>query len=68
MVYRGKFMEGIKNLIKTGEELLTGWMDEKQLLTQLYGKDWVVYAKATFGGPQMTDDKGERKQASKRQG
>ena len=51
MVYRGKFMEGIKNLIKTGEELLTGWMDEKQLLTQLYGKDWVVYAKATFGGP-----------------
>ena len=67
MVYRGKFMEGIKNLIKTGEVLLPGGMEEKQLLTQLYSKEWVVYAKAPLGGQQMTDDKGERNQASKRQ-
>ena len=61
-------MKGLKNLIKRGKVLLPGGMEEKQILTQLYCKEWVVYAKAPFGGPQMTDEKGERKQASKRQG
>ena len=30
MVYRGKFMEGLKNLIKTGEVLLPVGKEEKQ--------------------------------------
>src|SRR4030095_2895899 len=27
--------------------------DIKSLICQLYGKDWIVYAKAPFGGPQQ---------------
>ena len=51
MVYRGMFLEGLQRLIKNKEVVLPGGMEEKQLLTQMYTKEWVVYAKAPFGGP-----------------
>lgn len=50
-VYRGKFMQSLKHMIATGEVTLPQGMDAKQLCNVLYQKDWVVYAKAPFGGP-----------------
>jgi hypothetical protein len=50
-VFRGKFLQGLKELISKGEVVLEQTADEKQLLNVLYQKDWVVYAKAPFGGP-----------------
>ena len=50
-VFKGKFMEQLKHLIAKGEVSLPAAADTKQLLNKLYGKDWVIYAKAPFGGP-----------------
>ncbi len=51
-VYRAKFLQALKQMIDKGEVILPDNKDEKQLLNLLYHKDWVVYAKAPFGGPQ----------------
>jgi hypothetical protein len=51
-VYRAKFLQALKQMIDKGEVILPGNKDEKQLLNLLYQKDWIVYAKAPFGGPQ----------------
>jgi hypothetical protein len=50
-VYKTKFLEALKGLIKSGEVKLTSGSDEKQLLNLLYNKAWIVYAKAPFAGP-----------------
>ena len=50
-VFRGKFLQSLKQMIASGEVLLPAGVDDKQLLNELYQKDWVVYAKAPFGGP-----------------
>ena len=57
-VFRGKFLDGLKRLHRDGELRLVGPMkmltEEKpfrQFLRTLYRQDWVVYAKAPFGGP-----------------
>lgn len=52
IVYRTKFLQALKQLIDKAEVTLTGTADVKQLLNLLYQKDWIVYAKAPFGGPQ----------------
>jgi hypothetical protein len=52
MVYRAKFLQALKQMIDKGEVILPAGKDEKQLLNLLYRKDWIVYAKAPFGGPQ----------------
>jgi hypothetical protein len=39
-------------MIDTGEVTMPAKTDSKQLFNLLYQKDWVVYAKAPFGGPQ----------------
>jgi hypothetical protein len=52
IVYRAKFLQALQQKIANGEVLLPVNTDCKQLLNRLYGKDWVVYAKAPFGGPQ----------------
>ena len=53
IVYRAKFLQALKQMIDKGEVTLPGMADVKQLLNLLYQKDWIVYAKAPFGGPQV---------------
>jgi Putative transposase/Transposase zinc-binding domain len=45
-VYRGKFMAGLRALAAQGKVRLPD-------LGPLYAKDWVVYAKPPFGGPEQ---------------
>lgn len=52
IVYRAKFLQALKQMINKGEVVLPEDKDAKQLLNLLYHKDWIVYAKAPFGGPQ----------------
>jgi hypothetical protein len=52
IVYRTKFLQALKLMIDHGEIILPDSKDESQLLNLLYHKDWIVYAKAPFGGPQ----------------
>lgn len=51
-VYRAKFVEGLKGMIAKGQVMLPDGTDGRVLMDTLYHKDWVVYAKAPFGGPQ----------------
>jgi hypothetical protein len=51
IVYRAKFLQALKQMIDNGKVILPGNKDAKQLLNLLYHKDWIVYAKAPFGGP-----------------
>ena len=51
IVYRAKFLQALQQMIDKGEVILPDNKDEKQLLNLLYHKDWIVYAKAPFGGP-----------------
>ena len=50
-VYRGKFLEALQQMITQGEVILPADADCNQLFNLLYQKQWVVYAKAPFGGP-----------------
>jgi hypothetical protein len=52
IVYRAKFLQALKQMIDKGEVIPPDTTDVKQLLILLYQKDWIVYAKAPFGGPQ----------------
>jgi len=59
-VFRGKFLDGLHRLFEQGRLLLPGPL---QALAQpgaralwwegLYAKDWVVYSKRPFGGPEQ---------------
>ncbi len=51
-VFRGKFLQALKQMITAGEVMMPEGTDAKQLLNLLYAKDWIVYAKAPFAGPQ----------------
>jgi len=51
IVYRGKFLQALQTMIAKGEVMVTEGTDSKSLFDLLYQKDWVVYAKAPFGGP-----------------
>jgi hypothetical protein len=53
VVYRGKFLQGLKYLIAAGLVTPVEAVEVKALFNVLYNKDWVVYAKAPFGGPQQ---------------
>ena len=52
VVYKTKFLQPLKQMVDNGEVTLPDNQDQKQLLNLLYQKDWVVYAKAPFAGPQ----------------
>lgn len=52
VVYRAKFLEGLKLLMSKGEVTLPNNADPKTLFDLLYQKNWVIYAKAPFAGPQ----------------
>jgi len=51
IVYRAKFLQALQQMIDKGEVVLPEKTNAKQLLNLLYHKDWIVYAKAPFGGP-----------------
>jgi len=51
LVFKGKFLQALKQMIAKGEVVMPEGTDAKQLLDVVYAKDWVVYAKAPFGGP-----------------
>ena len=50
-VYRGKFLESLTKMIAKGEVIMPDGTDGKWLMDILYQKEWIVYAKAPFGGP-----------------
>lgn len=50
-VFKGKFLQALKQLLTSGKVRLPEQTDAKQLLNTLYNKDWIVYAKAPFAGP-----------------
>lgn len=51
IVYRARFLQALQQMINDGE-VISAKEDIKQLINLLYAKDWNVYAKAPFGGPQ----------------
>ena len=51
IVFRAKFLQALKQLIVKEEVVLPQNKDSKKFIDLLYQKDWVVYAKAPFGGP-----------------
>ncbi len=51
VVYRAKFLQVLQQMINDGE-VVSQKEDTKKLINLLYTKEWNVYAKAPFGGPQ----------------
>jgi Putative transposase/Transposase zinc-binding domain len=59
-VFRGKFLDGLKGLFEQGRLVLPGRLQELAepggrvaWWKALYAKDWVVYSKPPFGGPEQ---------------
>jgi len=56
-VFRGKFLAGLGALHRQGKLTLPGLLSNgpsfTAWLSPLYAKEWVVYAKAPFGGPEQ---------------
>jgi len=53
IVFRAKYLQALKNLILTHEIILKPQSGIMNSISELYTKDWVVYAKKPFGGPQQ---------------
>lgn len=51
IVYRAKFLEGLKALVREGALSVPYGLNIASLIGALYRKVWVVYAKRPFGGP-----------------
>jgi hypothetical protein len=51
IVFRAKFLQAFQQMIAKGEVVLPDNIPCKSLIDLLYRKDWIVYAKAPFGGP-----------------
>ena len=51
IVYRAKYLAGLKKLIACGELKLEADSSIVHTIKMLYSKSWVVYAKKPFGGP-----------------
>jgi len=52
IVYKTKFLQALKQLIIDGKVAPPAGTDIAALFNLLYKKEWVIYAKAPFGGPQ----------------
>lgn len=52
-VFRGKFLQGLKALLAHQSVQPPPGIDVTLLINGLYQKDWVVYAKQPFGGPEQ---------------
>ena len=53
IVYRAKYLEGLKKMIASAEVDIAPNSDMQSVIKKLYDKQWVVYAKKPFGGPQQ---------------
>ena len=53
IVYRANYLQGLKKLIKSGQVACTAAGNIHHSIQKLYDKEWVVYAKKPFGGPQQ---------------
>ena len=60
LVFRGKFLAGLKSLYKEGRLSLTAGAEKlkessvfQSLLDRLYRKPWWIYSKPPFGGPEQ---------------
>ena len=51
VVYKTKFLQALKELIENKMVIPAAGTDTPALFNMLYQKEWVVYAKAPFGGP-----------------
>jgi Putative transposase/Transposase zinc-binding domain len=55
-VFRGKFIAGVRALVDTGKLIVPAALAEPAACARwyasLYAKEWVVYAKRPFGGPE----------------
>lgn len=51
IVYRAKFLQALYKLIAKAQVTMPANINSPQLFKSLWQKDWVVYAKAPFGGP-----------------
>lgn len=51
IVFRAKYLQALKNLILNQDIILPPNSDLIRIISTLYSKDWVVYAKKPFGGP-----------------
>lgn len=51
IVYKTKFLQALKKMIDNGEVTMPAKTDSKHFFDLLYQKNWVLYAKAPFGGP-----------------
>ncbi len=51
VVYRAKFLQALKQMMECGEVRPSADTEVEKLLNLLYQKDWVIYAKASFAGP-----------------
>jgi hypothetical protein len=52
IVYKTKFLQALKQLIADNEVIPAAGTDTTALFNLLYKKEWIIYAKAPFGGPQ----------------
>ena len=52
MVYKTKFLQALKQLIADHTVTPPAGTDMAALFNLLYKKEWIIYAKALFGGPQ----------------
>ena len=51
IVYRAKFLQTLQRMLVKGEVKVPDKTNTRKLFDVLYSRDWVVYAKAPFGGP-----------------
>jgi hypothetical protein len=52
VVYKTKFLQALKELTANKTVIPAAGTDIASLFNTLYQKEWVIYAKASFGGPQ----------------
>jgi hypothetical protein len=52
VVYKTKFLQALKELIANKTVIRIADADTSALFNTLYEKEWIVYTKAPFGGPQ----------------
>ncbi len=53
IVFKGKFLQALKNLIANKSITFIADINLKEFINNLYTKEWIVYAKKPFGGPQQ---------------
>ncbi len=53
IVYRAKYLQALCKLVAGQQVTVPPGTDLPALIKAMYDKDWVVYAKKPFGGPEQ---------------